>query len=372
MNNMTKLDHKTVYEKVPEDAKTALTIPLIPELQRYHNGGKFFLLEDPRETKQTSIVGMFVLRPADDAWKGPVESVYEGKKWSFNIPGLPGGWLIANGNAVDAYRLALQYALADAVIVGSGTVLEEGVPKEGKPGYVWHPYNPTSWPQVAEFGLLEKVQKQREVFQKMQLLDKKRIYPAQIVVNPSGIYRGGRDVLEATIFHTTDNKGNPIEAYILTSKKGAERLRERAEQFGLAEKIDKILITLSPASDPEQIDYSQVPKVLFNEYDINIANHDGGRRVLKAFSEAGILPQMNLTLTRQKSLREVLEESNDERVQKQKGDILNRWHEPGTAQLFFGTGDGSVPKELVPVQIIQDDPDEVAVVTFDSRKARGF
>ncbi len=45
---------------------------------------------------------------------------------AFNLKGKDGGGLIANGAAVDAYRLGMQYGLADAVMVGSNTVSIEG------------------------------------------------------------------------------------------------------------------------------------------------------------------------------------------------------------------------------------------------------
>ena len=67
---------------------------------------------------------MFVLRPAISNWidpildkKGDPSSMYKVEHgWSYNFNGLDGGWLLANGNPLDAYRLALQYGATDAVI----------------------------------------------------------------------------------------------------------------------------------------------------------------------------------------------------------------------------------------------------------------
>jgi hypothetical protein len=46
--------------------------------------------------------------------------------WSYNFNGLDGGWLISKSNAIDAFRMAIQYGLSDAVMIGAKSVSLEG------------------------------------------------------------------------------------------------------------------------------------------------------------------------------------------------------------------------------------------------------
>jgi len=369
-----RLKHKNIYE---DKSRIAVRFPLVPELQEIHENGYFPLLEDPKKTGKTTFIGMFVLRPSKEAWNSPIiqngsPSLFDIKEWTYNIKGLDGGWMIANKNPMDAYRLALQYALSDAVIVGSTTAAVEGTPHNDQEGYVWHPYNPVSWSQVVneDPDLLTKIMKQREELQKAGYLSDRK-YPAQIVVTQSGNPTNPRDILEAKIFHSTDPDGNPIEAYILTSETGAGRIRERAERFGLEDRMKDILIILSPDGNPDVIDLQRLPEVLYGEpYNIIIANHDGGATVLSEFAKAGILSQMNLTLTRKYSLEQVLRKVNDPRVPESvKQEVLANFSE--RTDKFFSTEKGEIPQELVPVSIIADNIDEATVVTFDSRALAG-
>jgi hypothetical protein len=162
---------------------------------------------DPKITKKTAIVGMFVLRPAKKSWKTPIfndknklESLYDQTlDWCYNVDLLNGGGTVANHNAVDAYRLCMQYALADAVIVGSNTVCCEGV---GPDAYLWQHYAVCQWNQLKnEKGLSERLLQQRSEFQKLGYLSSRR-YPAQIIFTWSGEhYAGSPDFLEVhTIF----------------------------------------------------------------------------------------------------------------------------------------------------------------------------
>ena len=114
--------HDTIYENLDH---VALSLPLTDELKLLHPHGKFQLVEDPSITKKALIMGMFVMRPARDTWKAPVTdftSLYNIRDWCFNFKGLDGGGLIADGSVVDGYRLALQYGISDAVMVGSQTI----------------------------------------------------------------------------------------------------------------------------------------------------------------------------------------------------------------------------------------------------------
>lgn len=140
--------------------------------------------EDPIISKRAVILGMFVLRPAHSQWLSPIveakaksedqiipslfhDNIYEAAhEWSFNCRGFEGGWLIANKNSVDAYRLALQYALSDAVLIGTNTISMEGVRTAESPGYIWQPYALCEWDQLksADPNLEEKFLAQRAVW----------------------------------------------------------------------------------------------------------------------------------------------------------------------------------------------------------------
>ena len=142
---------------------------------------------DPRIAQKALICGMFVVRPSLHPWSSPLDNnLYEMvDQWAFNYRGYDGGWLIANHNVLDAFRLALQYGIADAVIVSSMTVAMEGVdkPSEDRQGYLWQPYAVTEWPHLKEaFPLaLELITKQRQAWQQQGYIPTTRKYPAQIV-----------------------------------------------------------------------------------------------------------------------------------------------------------------------------------------------
>ena len=167
---MSTLKHESVYE---DHERVATQMSLGPELGPLGAGATFPLVEDPRQTDRTAIIGMFVLRPARRPWTaaildaGQPRSMFAAEDWSFNVRGVDGGWLIAGGNPLDAYRLALQYGLSDAVIVGSNTVAKEGVDHGAEPGYLWQPYGPATWPHLAALdpGLTDKIARVRSAWQ---------------------------------------------------------------------------------------------------------------------------------------------------------------------------------------------------------------
>jgi hypothetical protein len=369
------LVHRTVYENL---SLVQTQLPFINELQEHHPEGTFHLLRDPIKTKETLIIGMFVLRPAkEEAYsasildeEGKPTSMFNPKlDWCFNLDGLDGGGPIADGSSVDAYRLGMQYGLADCVIVGSSTVAVEGVDKEGMTGYVWQPYNPLSWPHVHnnDPNILEKVYKQRKAWQDLGYLSSRR-YPAQVVYTATGLqYPGVPDFLTARVFHATHPTGEEIEVYIVTSKIGAERIRNRASLYGLsADRIEKILIVLSE-DDQGNMQLSALPHILYNQYDIRIANHDGGQKVLREFNKAHILHQMNLTLGRGRTLLEAIKRRSDI-LEEKKRELLLSYDD--RIAYFFQRDEKAVegvhgfPKELEVAAVLADHDESVAVVTF--------
>ncbi len=365
---MNGLNHREVHKN---HGIAACTLSLGEALGALGGGAMFPLVEDPRRVDKTVILGMFVLRPARVAWRPDPESIdfATGADWCFNVRGVDGGWLIAGGNPFDAYRLALQYGLSDAVIVGSNTVAKEGVDHGDQPGYLWQPYGPASWPHLAavDAHLADKIANVRQAWQQQGVLSCRK-WPAQIVVSQSGEHRPpANDLFQARVFSAVHPDGTPVETYILTSEAGAARLRRRAGSYDLGRPIDEILIPLSPPDQPEVLDIANVPGVLRVRLDLRLANHDGGQTVLSKFSEAGVMSQINLTLMRNASVFDVLNRdsrlSHDLRQQ-----VLDEFDT--RRQLFF-SGDHRLPVTLKPVSVLSDGGDAL-VASFDARGLRGL
>ena len=98
--------------------------------------GEYPIVFDPQVEKRTLIIGMFVLRPAYCAWTAPILShkknmlskeLYRVEDWAYGYRGIDGGSLVSDCCPFDAFRVALQYGLSDAVIVGTKTVCAEGI-----------------------------------------------------------------------------------------------------------------------------------------------------------------------------------------------------------------------------------------------------
>ena len=143
---MSTLSHQEIYK---DSGRAAVELPLGDALGALGAGATFPLMEDPRQTNRALLIGMFVLRPAAEAWDASLgeavpEALRSGQQWCFNVKGFDGGWLIAAGNPLDAYRLSLQYGLSDAVIVGSNTVVTEGVDHGEEPVSYTHLTLPTT------------------------------------------------------------------------------------------------------------------------------------------------------------------------------------------------------------------------------------
>lgn len=368
-----KVSHKTVYL---DSKKTAVEIPFIPAMQEICPDKSFPLLDDPQKTKSTLMIGMFVLRAAYDEWVDPIIredgsfSIYDVNKWIYNINTISGGGVIAHGNYMDGFRLGLQYGISDAVIVGSNTIATDGVPRpDGSRGYLWMPYECADWPHLKETvpQMSDLIREQRMAFQQRGFASD-RAYPAQIAVSRSGRCHGG-ELLSASMFHEKHPDGTSIEAYILTSTNGAVRLRKRAADLGMDKRIDDILIVHSEAKSPDEIDLKSLPEMLYRDYDIRIANHDGGAMVLQSFVKAGIVSQFNFTFCRKSSLKEAVKtsflipENDREKVLREFDTIV---------QPLFSNAEGKLPRDIEIAQIIQDDVDEAVIAVLDTRSIGKF
>lgn len=356
---------------VDDASRVALRLPLGDTLGALHPGGCLALVEDPRGSELATIVGMMVLRPACSAWiPASLESDLEGAigeivDWCFDVEGIGGSWPMSGGSALDAYRLALQYGTVDAVMAGALTVAREGVLVGKRPGHLWQPYTPLSWAALQPYReILEPaIAALRLQWQELGVLSARR-HPAQIAVTATGRTRGGSpDLLDARIFHERHPDGSPIESYLLTSEAGAERLRARARAKG--RRIEESLIVSSSAERPEDIDVSRVPRMLRTKLDARLVEHDGGAASLMGFAQANALAQVNLTLMRGRSVREVVSESRriDGTVRDR---LLGSWDE---RVRLFPLGRGTLPPQWKPFYALVEDNAgaEAVVVSFDLR-----
>lgn len=323
---MKRLQHRTVYFR-PNLVQRCLQF--IPGLLEHHPEGTFHLVGDHSKTHRTSIIGMFVLRPGwkrlkAENTKFSLNDLFGDYDWVYNVKGRDGGKFISNSSALDAYRLAIQYGLSDAVIIGSHVVSNEGVKTRACDGYMWQPYEVCKWPHLNNLdpALESKIAQQREQWQEDKILSSRK-FPAQIVVTWTGDKKeNAADFLAGRIFHDLLPTGGPMESYIMTSEVGAENIRQRADKFNLKHRLDDMLIVLPPppsfenvaASPSTLMDLSIVPKMLFDKLDIRIANHDGGQGVLQAFARAGALSQLNLTLCKGSSVAELLRQNSEESI----------------------------------------------------------
>lgn len=360
---------------VEDSRRIALSLPLGNKIAALHPDDGFGLVEDPRSTSRAAIIGMMVLRPAARRWSprldaaGFARDMGEIHDWCFDVAGVGGSWPISASNPFDAYRLALQYGTVDAVMAGSSTIVREGIEHDAHRAHLWQPYTPLSWPVLrAQRSTLEPaIARIRSRWQELGVLSARR-YPAQIAITQSGQasrsdVAGGSagDVLDARIFDARHPDGSPVEAYLLTSAAGAERLRQRAMKRGRS--IDSMLIIASAPDDPERIDVARVPGLIRSALDARLVQHDGGATSLMAFVEAGAVCQLNFSLMRRRSVRDVLAAS-DRLDTTRRDEVLDEW--PRAARLFPPLG-GPLPGALGHA-LAEEGPDgEAVAVTLDVR-----
>jgi len=168
--------------------------------------------------------------------------------------------------------------------------------------------------------------------------------------------------------------------------------------MGLADRIEGMLIVVPPPSSSgdassSDIDISLIPKLLYDKYDMRLIDHDGGHKVLAAFARSGALCQMDLTLGRGSSVKEVLAaagtdsipdstrismlEQFDDRVKdfkffhkKLSPEVAVEAEEAVVAvsegrqplQQYYSSS--AIPSSFEVASIITNDEEDVAVVTF--------
>ena len=251
-------------------------------------------------------------------------------------------------------------------------------------GYLWQPYYMTKLEQLKSAcpNALELILEQRLELQVQGHLSSRQ-YPAVIISSNSGDYQGVTDFLDASIFSSFHPNGEPVECYILTCARGASRIRQRIfKSFPqLVDRMERMLIIVPNLIDSgnevmTSMNIESVPKLLFDRLGIRIANHDGGQGVLRDFCRAGAIAQVNLTLCRNRSLKEVvsrylLQDADTEDFDKR-------------VKLFFSSSvatppskhrqmpRGTIPLNWTAICCVDDGGKNVAVVSFDTRAAGDF
>lgn len=235
---------------------------------------------------------------------------------------------------------------------------------------------------------LNLINEQRKELQQQDVLSA-RMHPAQIVFSHSGECQGESDFLSARIFSATHPDGELFECYILTSEHGAENIRRRVSKSfpHLKESIEDMLITVPyHAINKNTMDIALVPQMLYDLLDIRIANHDGGKGILRDFCTAGALAQVNLTLCRDSSLRDVVSKHESalggSNLEPEEDIALKTF--ASNVQLFFtstaartrnqlnGVLSGTIPLSWKEIYCVTDEKESMAVVTFDTRGAGDF
>ena len=234
---------------------------------------------------------------------------------------------------------------------------------------------------------LNLINDQRKELQQQGILSA-RTHPAQIVFSHSGEMQGGSDFLSARIFRATHPNGDLFECYILTSEHGAANIRSRVSKSypHLQDRIDDMLITIPyHSANATTMNIALVPHILYNLLDIRIANHDGGKGILRDFCKAGALAQVNLTLCRDTSMREIVSERNSAlRTANPKEEDTTLESFSSDVELFFTSNDarlrdqslgvpsGTIPMSWKEIYCVTDDKESMAVVTFDTREGGDF
>lgn len=229
------MEIKTLYEQ----GKTKESL-LTPELERLYGGGLSF----PKWSDRPYVIGNFV-----ETLDGVV---------SYLIPGKSGGGPISGGSDEDHFVMGLLRSVADAVLVGSGTL-------RGDPGHVRIPHS--IYPEAKGFYA--------ELRKKLG----KSPLPINVVLTASGKV----DLNEPT-FHTEG-----LQAVIITTDEGASRLSAH----------DLPTTAVRSTGESGSTTPRAVLKVLADEFGVRLLLHEGGPTIFGEFMSAECVDELFLTLAPQ-------------------------------------------------------------------------
>lgn len=252
------------------------------------------LVFDPRHSEEALIVGSAVVRPAveevdrEQVARGGVAALAAVAEWCHEVDGLPAGAVVSAGSRLDAIRLAMHYALCDAILVGSATMAAEGLPLDGRPGWRWRAETPLGFAVLEAFrsSLAAALRATRARWQAAGILSA-RSAPALVVVT-----RAEGAAPPAWLGAPALQEG---ESWVLTSRSGAERIAAWRSAGIAGVPPEDAVLCASPPGEPAILDLAAVPRLLRERLDVRIAGHDGGQKTLLAFAAASALHQLNLT-----------------------------------------------------------------------------
>ena len=235
----------------------------------------------------------------------------------------------------------------------------------------------------------------------------------------------------ARAYYDRHPTGEEIEVYIISSTNGCHEIRQRAQHISyLKDRIDRILIDLSPLKGyPNDIGLTQLPRLFYEKYHMKIINNDGGHQLMLKCYQANIMSQFNLTLCRKDSLKDIMlnylkttpdanfnmlnfnekyvdlffqtqsqtislitynsttntnnnnsNSSNNSNSVNDSNNSNSNHNNPNnnnnnnidTATAAIGKVTGGIPLNFIPCQIIVDNDDTVAVITFNTHNVTTF
>lgn len=180
---------------------------------------------------------------------------------SFKIPGRSGGGEISGGSGADRFSAGLLRSMADAVLVGSGTL-------HGDSGHV----------RIPEFIYPEG----KRLYESFRTAMGKPLLPLNVILTASG-----RIDLKEPTFHTEG-----LKTLIITTNEGAARL---AQDHGEALSCT----TVRSTGENDTTSPQAVLKMLVDEFGVRLLLHEGGPTIFGEFLSAGMIDELFLTLAPQ-------------------------------------------------------------------------
>lgn len=240
----------------------------------------------------------------------------------FNLKDNPGGGPISQGNQADAFGMALLRSSADAVMVGSGTL-------NGEPSHVWDTdFIFDNFPQMKGREDL------REAFASWRKsLGRKHDTPPTYFMTNSG-----KIDFTAQAFQGEAGAG----PFIVTGRRGASQIQQDMPDFR-----DFVI-----ASDEVgNLDEKSMLETIRREHGVQMLLHEGGRGVVDALANKGLVDEFFLTIINKKPV----------------GDIGER-----NAQKLFQTTNGGYPTSAKVITNRLDATGEAEMLNLDYRGVRGL
>ena len=239
----------------------------------------------------------------------------------FNLKDNLGGGPISQGNRADAFLLALLRAIADAILIGPGTLKAE-------PNHKWHlAHIFDTYPQMHG---LEAVQKELEEYR--EKLGGKSMYPPTIVMTSSGNIDPS-----AAIFSDPD-----IKTYVVSGREGAARA---------AKLLGSTTTTGVIRCGNEKLDLEEMLRTLKRELGVNLLYYQGGRKAFEGLVKKNLVSQLFLSQMQMSP----------------RGNL-----DPENVQYLFSAGDRTYPEEAKVLSRRMDGTHRLTLWNLDFRSVRSL